>query len=63
VIIVVRLFDQTGLEAPVLDALDHVLADAETDHGVIGEESARIVLHEPDTLFEPPVSSDKSLVS
>jgi hypothetical protein len=57
------ILNQAGLEAPVLYALDHVLADAETDHGVIGKETARIVLYEPDTLFEPPVSGDKCLVS
>ena len=58
----VRVFDQTGLEAPVLDALDHVLADAEPDDRVVGEKPARVVLHEPDSFLEPSVAGDEGLM-
>jgi hypothetical protein len=56
-------FDQTGLETPVLDAFDHVLADAESHDGIGGEKTAGRFANKSDAFLEPSIPNGKRLMA
>ena len=47
----------------MFDALDHVLADAQADKGVILQEHGRMLLNSTYSLFQPTVAEGERLMS